>query len=296
MRRILFVVLLLASASIYAQTVDTAVKVKKLVAIPDGFTKQLDVVYTHVDNWDGRMDVYTPPKGDKPTPIIINIHGGGWNHGAKEDQGGFGAFFKAGYAVVNIEYRLVQVAKAPGAIEDTRCALIYLIKNAKALNIDIKKIIIMGSSAGGHLALMGGLLEDDHRFDTNCPGVENIKVAAIIDKFGITDVWDWGYGPNIRSKSATNWLGTHATDKDFAQTVSPIAYVKKSSPPVFIVHGNADTTVPYQQSVDLHQKLVDTGIKTEFITVDGGKHGNFTPEKTKEINDAILVFLKGLGI
>ncbi|RKR80762.1 acetyl esterase/lipase [Mucilaginibacter gracilis] len=294
---ILFVVLLLVAGVARAQEKDADTsKAKKAITVPAGFTKQLDVVYTKVGDWDGRMDIYTPPKVSKPTPVIINIHGGGWNHGTKEEQGGFGPFFKAGYAVANIEYRLVQVAKAPGCIEDTRCALIYLIKNAKALNIDIKKIVIMGSSAGGHLALMGGLLENDNRFDTNCPGTERIKVAAIIDKFGITDVWNWGYGLVIHSKSATNWLGTHATDKEFAMTVSPIAYVKKSSPPVFIVHGNADTTVPYQQSVDLHQKLLDTGIKTEFITVDGGKHGNFTPEKTKEINDAILTFLKEVGI
>lgn len=108
-------------------------------------------------------------------------------------------FFKQGFAVVNIEYRLTGQATAPAAVEDTRCALIYLIKNATALNIDVHKIVLMGGSSGGHLALMGGLLGNDHRFDGNCPGVENIKVAAIIDKYGITDVWDWGYGPNITS-------------------------------------------------------------------------------------------------
>jgi len=292
MRRIFVAVLLLAS--IAAQAQDTA-KVKKEVITPKGYNRQIDVVYTHAGDWDGRMDIYTPPKGDKPTPVVISMHGGGWNHGTKEEQTGFNAFFKAGYAVANVEYRLVQVAKAPGCIEDIRCAMIYLIKNAKTLNIDINKIVITGGSAGGHLALMGGLLENDHRFDTNCPGVENIKVAAIIDKYGIADVWDWGYG-TIKSKSATNWLGTHATDKAFAMTVSPIAYVKKSSPPTFIVHGNADTTVPYQQSVDLHQKFLDMGVKTEFITVEGGGHGKFTPEKNRELDTAIMAFLKSIGL
>lgn len=99
-------------------------------------------------------------------------------------------FFKMGYAVVNIKYRLTPKATAPAAIEDTRCTLIYLIKNAKALNIDVNKIIIMGGSAGGHLALMGGLLADNPLFDGNCGGLKNIKVAAIIDKYGIADVND----------------------------------------------------------------------------------------------------------
>ena len=97
------------------------------------------------------MDLYLPPKTNKPTAIVINIHGGGWNHGVKESQGGFSTFFKAGFAVANIEYRLTGQATAPAAVEDTRCALIYLVKNAKALNIDVNKIVIMGGSRVGIL-------------------------------------------------------------------------------------------------------------------------------------------------
>jgi len=278
---------------INAQESDTTYKP---VEYPQGFTAQLNVVYTKVKDWEGKMDLYLPPKGNAPTPIIINIHGGGWNHGVKESQTGFNTFFKIGFAVANIEYRLTGQATAPAAVEDTRCALIYLLKNAKELNIDVNKIVIMGGSSGGHLALMGGLLGNDHRFDGNCPGVDNIKVAAIIDKYGITDVWDWGYGTNITSKSATNWLGDKANDKKFAMSVSPITYVNKNSPPTFIVHGDADPTVPYQQSVDLHKKFVEAGVKTEFITVQGGGHGKFEKEKNTEINKKITAFLLGLGL
>jgi len=266
----------------------------KPVEYPEGFTAQLDVVYTRVNGWEGKMDLYLPSKTNKPSAVVINIHGGGWKNGVKESQGGFSSFFKAGFAVANMEYRLTGQATAPAAVEDTRCALIYLIKNAPALNIDVNKIVIMGGSAGGHLALMGGLLGNDHRFDTNCAGVENIKVAAIIDKYGITDVWDWGYGPNLTSKSATQWLGDKAKDDAFAKTVSPIYYVTKNSPPVFIVHGDADPTVPYQQSVDLHKKLLAAGVKTEFITVPGGLHGKFDKEKNSEINKAIMKFIAEL--
>jgi acetyl esterase/lipase len=172
--------------------------------------------------------------------------------------------------------------------------LIYLIKNSKELNIDPNRIVIMGGSAGGHLALMGGLLANDHRFDTQCPGVENVKVLAIIDKYGITDVWDWAYGKNIRSSSATQWLGAKATDSLFAASVSPIHYVNKTSPPVFIVHGDADPTVPYQHSIDLHARLLALGVRTEFITVPGGLHGKFDREKNVEINNAIVAFIQKL--
>ena len=281
------------STTLNAQEPDTTYKP---VEYPSGFTAQLNVVYTKVKGWEGKMDIYLPPKAGEPTPVVINIHGGGWNHGVKESQTGFNTFFKIGFAVANIEYRLTGQATAPAAVEDARCALIYLVKNAKALNIDVNKIVIMGGSSGGHLALMAGLLGNDHKFDGNCTGVENIKVAAIVDKYGIADVWDWGYGTTITSKSATRWLGDKANDKKFAMSVSPITYVTKTSPPTFIVHGDADPTVPYQQSVDLHKKFVEAGVKTEFITVPGGEHGKFEKEKNSEINKKIADFLLSLGL
>lgn len=289
---IIFCGLLLVCAQLKAQ--DTAA-VKK-VTYPAGFTEQLNVVYTKVNDWEGKLDLYLPPAKNGATPLVINIHGGGWNKGNKESQTGFSGFFKRGYAVANIAYRLTGVATAPAAVEDTRCALIYLITNAKKLNIDVNKIVIMGGSAGGHLALMGGLLGNNHIFDTNCKSTANIKVAAIIDKYGITDVWDWGYGPIKTSKSATAWLGAKAKDKDFAMSVSPLYQVKKNSPPVFIVHGDADPIVPYQQSVALKAKLDELGVKNEFITVKGGQHGKFTPEDNSMVNAKIMEFLKGLGL
>jgi acetyl esterase/lipase len=292
-KNIIPVFVLLLSISAVAQDTDTTYKP---VEYPQEFTAQLNVVYTKVKDWEGKMDLYLPPKEIGPSPVVINIHGGGWNHGVKESQTGFNTFFKMGFAVANIEYRLTGQATAPAAVEDARCALLYLVKNAKELNIDVDKIVVMGGSSGGHLALMAGLLGNDHRFDGNCPGAGNVKVAAIIDKYGITDVWDWGYGKNITSKSATRWLGDKANDQSFAATVSPLHYVTKNSPPVFIVHGDADPTVPYQQSVDLHKKLQDAGVKTEFLTVPGGLHGKFPKEENSRVNKAIADFLKELHI
>lgn len=294
MKKIVVVSLIavLFSLNVLSQVKDSVVK--KPVAIPKEYTAQIDVVYTKVMDWEGRADLYLSLNAVKPTPIIINIHGGGWKSGVKETQGGFSPYFKAGFAVANMEYRLSGQASAPAAIEDTRCMLMYIINNAKQLNIDPNKIVIMGGSAGGHLALMGGLLGNDRRFDTNCLGTENIKVAAIIDKYGIMDVWDWTYGPEHKSSSPKLWLGDKANDNEFIKSVSPISYLTKNSPPIFIVHGNVDPIVPYQQSVDLYKKLQELGVKSEFITVQGGGHGKFDKEKNEEINTSIFQFLSGL--
>jgi acetyl esterase/lipase len=294
MKRFLFFLAFAAPVLLMAQQEGDSVY--KPVAFPAGYTAQLNVIYTQVNGWDGKADFYLPPNAGKTTPLVINIHGGGWNHGVKESQTGFSSFFKAGFAVMNIEYRLTGQATAPAAVEDARCALLYAAKNAASLNVDVNKIVVMGGSAGGHLALMTGLLANNHLFDTHCDSTVTVTVAAIVDKYGITDVWDWAYGPNITSKSAVKWLGEKAKDEAFAKSVSPVSYITKNSPPVFIVHGDADPTVSYQQSVALHQQLDAAGVKNEFMTVPGGGHGKFEKEKNSEVNKAMMQFLKTLNI
>ncbi|MBP0903437.1 alpha/beta hydrolase fold domain-containing protein [Mariniflexile gromovii] len=266
-------------------------KTFKPVSFPKDYQSQIDVIYTQVNGWDGRMDLYTNPTAKTPTPVVINIHGGGWNHGEKESQTGFGSWFKNGYAVANVEYRLVDVAPAPAAIEDVRCALIYLLKNAKSLNIDPDNIVIMGGSSGGHLALMAGLLGNDKRFDTNCHYDGTIKAAAIIDKYGVTDLL-----PLAKWKSAKNWLGTHYNNQKFVESVSPLYHINKQSPPTFIVHGDADPIVPYLQSVVLHEKLKTHGVKTEFLTIPGGVHGKFSEEQNALLSKRMWDFLNNLGL
>lgn len=290
MKRLVWLTILVTLSAFSVSGQEENPTVKK-VEYPVGFSARLDVEYTRVKDWQGRMDLYLPPKEKGPAPVVINIHGGGWNHGTKESQTGFSTFFKMGFAVANVEYRLTPLATAPAAIEDVRCALLYLVQNAKELNIDVNKIVVMGGSAGGHLALMAGLLQNDSRFDTNCPVRSQFTIAAIIDKYGLADLTGL-----LGSRSVREWLGGNAGNRQFVQSVSPIYYVKKTSPPTFIVHGDADPTVPYQQSVELQKKFQSAGVKTVFITVPGGAHGKFAKEKNSEINRAIADFLRGVGL
>jgi dipeptidyl aminopeptidase/acylaminoacyl peptidase len=108
------------------------------------------------------------------------------------------------------------------------------------------------------------------------------------------DVWDWTYGPDHKSSSPALWLGDNVKNEAFIKSVSPITYVTKNSPPVFIVHGDADPTVPYRQSVELYKKLQELGVKSEFFTVTDGLHGKFDKDKNTEINVAILKFIANL--
>jgi acetyl esterase/lipase len=268
-------------------------QVQDTVKYPKTYTAQKDVVYSKVGDWEGKLDIYHPIDSTKLSPLVINIHGGGWNHGTKEQQTGFGSFFKNHYAVANIEYRLVHQGKAPCAIEDIRCALLYLVNNAKSFHIDTSKIVIMGSSAGGHLALMAGLQNLHSKFDVNCISDQAFKILAIIDKYGITDLSSTNV---LTSKSVKNWLGDENQNIEFIQSVSPLYNVNENSPATFIVHGNADTVVPYSQSEQLFNKLKNYNVKTEFITIENGGHGKFSKEDNKRINEAIWKFLDELGI
>jgi acetyl esterase/lipase len=91
--------------------------------------------------------------------VLVYIHGGAWWKGEKPaGWGGFRAYLAAGFSVVTVEYRLTDVAPAPAAVQDVRCALSWVKTNAKAYGFDAKRVVPYGTSAGGHLALMAGML------------------------------------------------------------------------------------------------------------------------------------------
>ena len=285
MKKVFVFMLMITVVRLFAQ--DDSV-VKKVI-YPSGYEAKTDAVYSEINSWKGREDIYYNPKAEKPTAVVFNIHGGAWSHGVKESQTGFGTFFNLGYAVANIEYRMTNDATAPAAIEDVRAAILYVVQHAKELNIDPDRIVVMGSSAGAHLALMAGLLQNDNKFDGYYKNVQHYTIKAIIDKYGPTDFNVQGFSS---FKSLVKWLGVNAESARFRESVSPIYYVKKTSPPVFIVHGDADPIVPYEQSVSLKNKLDEMGVKNKFLTMPGGGHGKFTAEQKSELSKAIIDFLK----
>jgi len=264
------------------------------VKTPPGYTTILDRTYVQVGDWAGKMDLYLPPKSGGPAPAVIKIHGGGWTHGSKVSPGGM--YFRMGFALVNVEYRFTQAAAAPAAVEDSRCALKYVIDHAAELNIDPHRIVLQGGSAGGHLVLMTGLLGNDHRFESNCPGNTNMSVAAIVDDYGPTDFTQGSWSVISRNKSVVGWLGKHANDEAFKASVSPVTYVEPNSPPVLVVHGALDHTVPMEQSEVLEQKLKAAGVKTELLVVPDAGHGAFTHEQGVLEDEHIQAFLKAIQL
>ena len=139
---------------------------------------------------------------------MIYYHGGGWIFG---DRIGatllFLPYLEMGWNVINVEYRMANVSLAPAAVEDCRCALRWAVRNAKQYNIDINRIVLTGHSAGGHLSLITGMLPEGTGLDNNCDGTEKLRVAAIINWYGISDVADLVQG-RIQKNYAVMWMGS----------------------------------------------------------------------------------------
>ena len=104
------------------------------------------------------------------------------------------------------------------------------------------------------------------------PVPAEMKVAAVVNWYGITDVTELLDGPNMRTYAVT-WLGNLTNREEIAKRVSPVTYVRAGVPAVLTIHGDADPTVPYQQGVRLHKMLAGVGVANELMTIPGGKHG-----------------------
>lgn len=267
--------------------------VSHALPIYDDFQISRNVTYLTVDNHAVKLDVYRKRGVAIPNATLIYFHGGGWIGGSKEaDSLKFRPFLEMGWNVVNVEYRLAETALAPAAVQDAICALRWVSRNASTYNIDAKNLVLMGNSAGAHLALSAAIIPPDGELDAPCPSAEKFQVSAIVNWYGITDVNDLLHGPNTRWFAAT-WIGNAPDRDELAQRVSPLHYVRAFIPPIISIHGDADEEVPYAHSVRLHQALEQAGIRNRLVTIPGGNHGAFsTAEMTRafaEIRDFLAV-------
>jgi acetyl esterase/lipase len=256
-----------------------------------------NVTYLVASNWEAKLDIYKRRDTTGPQPTMIFFHGGGWVQGSKEaSQMSLMPWLEMGWNVVNVEYRLGRVALAPAAVEDGLCALRWIATRAKDYDIDPSRLVTSGESAGGHLSLTTGMIPESAGLDRQCPGIRLPKVAAIVDWYGITDVAELLDGPN-RKPYAVQWLASLPNREEIARRVSPLTYVREGLPPVLAIQGDADPTVPYQQSLRLREALTKANVTNELVTVPGGKHGGFSPAERSMIYVKIREFLakNGLG-
>ena len=253
---------------------------------------QPDIVYQGANNTLLKLDVWYQHDVKTPSPTLVYFHGGGWIFGTKEGSVlHFLPFLEKGWTVVNVEYRMASNSLAPAAVEDARCALRWVYRNAAQWHFDTKKIVLTGHSAGGHLSLITGMLPASTGLDNQCYGEENLDVAAIINWYGIADVNDLIKGSNLKNY-AVMWLGSQSNAEEIAHRVSPLTYVRSGLPPILSIHGDKDDVVPYSQSVRLHQALDKAKVPNRLLTIKDGGHGGFPQTDYVRSYETICAFLR----
>jgi acetyl esterase/lipase len=216
-----------------------------------------------------RMDIYLPAnRSVDATKSIILIHGGGWNSGSKNDFLTYIDSFRRrmpDYAIFNLDYRLVNGNNLfPTQEHDVKSAMDFIVSNSSAYHINKNKLVLLGASAGGHLALLQG-------YKYNTP-----KVAAIVDFFGPTDLlamFEKPWHPYVPFVLQMITGTTPMQNPSLYQHSSPINYVSTHSAPTLILHGSNDNIVNVSQSKSLKAKLDQVGITNELVIYQGKSHG-----------------------
>ena len=229
------------------------------------------------------LDIYLPQKAKANTPLLVWIHGGAWNHNDKYSDMGYmkntiRTFIESGYALASIDYRFSTTAVFPAQIGDCNQALEYLYQHAAEYKLDKNKIILIGFSAGGHLASLAGLSNNDAVKEFYPADKRpSFKISGVIDFYGPSDLLallgngDSGIGN--QDHPIFQLLGASPVQRpDLARIASPITYVDMNDPPFLIIQGEKDQSVPAVQSKLLSSWLNIHGVKNELIIVPNAPH------------------------
>ena len=224
------------------------------------------------------------PEGNGLNPAVIIVHGGGWSNGDKQQD--VTVLFKpltdANFVWFSINYRLAPKSHWPACFEDVKSAIRWVKANGAKYKADPNRIAIVGYSAGGQIACLAAVQAD-----------ENTRVGAVVGLAPPTDLVSDTLRRGGLSDSLKNLFGQEAVDSNVLQLLwdsSPINHTGAGLPPFLLVHGTADKSVPYQQSLNFKARLEAAGARCDIITIKDAGHritewSNFDADYTKKITD-----------
>jgi alpha-L-fucosidase 2 len=240
-----------------------------------------DIEYGRVGDVPLLLDVHVP-ETPGAHPVAILVHGGGWSAGDKagSDKPGnggditpwFSLFSDAGCTWFSINYRLAPKDRWPAQIEDVDTAIRWVKAHAAEYRGDPRRIVLVGHSAGGHLVMFAATQPE-----------RDLQVQAVIGFAPVTDLVSDSERRGGVSPSLQNLFGvvkeiTGDTRAKLAE-VSPLNHVHGGMPPILIVHGDADRTVPLQQTTAFVARLKENDVPVELIVRKGAPHSLVEGEK-----------------
>ncbi len=259
-------------------------------AIDSPGEKLLNVVFKKVDGESVLLDFYFPDIDEsKDKPVVIYTHGGGWAAGNKYGAGRASfnvvhkALLKKGFCVVSVGYRLVKKdAKTSmrDCVIDSKDALRFISAYKNELGIDPMKIYTFGDSAGGHLAQM--LLLSPPESLTGDPELANYsyKTVAGVSWYGPCDFQDpqlfnHNDSPKFRDRFGPRILGNNTKPENkvaLYEEMSPVHYLKSNSPPLLMIQGDKDTTIPVKQAYRMQEALKTINAPVEIMIIKNAGH------------------------
>lgn len=262
------------------------------------------VVYARPDGKALKATLYLPkaePAGLRPA--IVLIHGGAWATGSRRQVYWYGRQFAShGYVAMSVSYRTMPGASFPAPVHDVKAAVRWLRAHADEWHIDSDRVAAMGTSAGGHLALMLALTAGEKDLEGEGNTGYSSEVQAAISLYGPADLGGFAKQDTAEG-SVTRYLwepylkkfvGTkEVAGREPIEAASPITYVKPDAPPILCIHGTEDSVVPVEQSESIADKLRASGVPAECIAVPGRGHAfdYLHPSVRRELFPKILAFL-----
>ncbi|MFO7976301.1 MAG: alpha/beta hydrolase [Candidatus Hydrogenedentota bacterium] len=249
--------------------------------ISNAVTFHDDVVFASHDGVTLSLDIFVPKNIENPRPLLLFIHGGGWSKGKKEDYLFYNIeFAKLGYVTASTQYRLTPDHVFPANVRDVKCAITFLRDHASEYQIDPAKVVTIGGSAGGHLSLMAGYVQNPA---LDCPdnhGATDTSVQAVVNLYGVVDCTT---PVAIAAHQVQDYIGKPYDEaKEAYEDASPIHHLDANDPPTLTFHGTSDELVPVSQADTLHAKLDELGIANYYDRIEGWPH---SMDVAKPIND-----------
>ncbi|QGN07740.1 alpha/beta hydrolase [Halorhabdus sp. CBA1104] len=257
-----------------------------------------DVTYASRDSGDLRLDLFVPETAGRP-PLVVYVHGGGWVFETRKNAPALQRYAAEwGVAIASVSYRLAEIPDGvaipfdidpenptprgvfPDQILDVKAAIRWLQARAEAYGFDPDRIATWGASAGGHLALLAGFVDDVSDVAGNVYAPERVEktvapeqsgaVQAVVDWYGVTDLTAVPVAPaGVASLLVGGSISQH---RDRARRASPLTYVDADSPPVLVMHGRADDVVSIEQTRSLVSALRGVDLSVTSYELHGMGH------------------------
>lgn len=205
------------------------------------------------------LDVYAPQARTRNTPVLVFFYGGGWSSGAKEDYSFAGdAFAAQGFLTIVPDYRIYPEVRFPGFVEDAAAALRWVRDNATRYGGDPNRIVLVGHSAGAHIAMLAAL---DPAY-AEAAGFDRNAIRGVVGLAG-----PYGF-ENFEMPLLQNVFG----QAEEPMATMPVHYVRREGPPILLLHGERDARVPLRSASRMYEVATEAGQQAQVKIYPGVDH------------------------